>query len=165
MTVLLDAEVRERIRLERDKDIRSRLVMDSMERINGKAGSHARTHNGSRRTRKHGTINEYSNYGCRCSLCKKANAGRMRRQRQNANKIPCHQNCGRKVSNPTYNGTSGLCRSCSARRRALERGKNSTVRHGTESCYNKGCRRPECTRASSEGRKQRRLARGNAIAA
>lgn len=37
----------------------------------------------------------------------------------------------------------------------MKRPKNSKVRHGTESCYQYGCRLPECRAAHAKGKRER----------
>ena len=81
---------------------------------------------------KHGTNNEYQNYGCRCDKCKAAGAAYQRKRRQGL----CRGGCGRIV---WVRYASGFCSRCAKDnvRKPLE--------HGTSNGYlRKRCRCDKC---------------------
>ena len=88
----------------------------------------------------HGTPDGYQNHHCRCSRCVKAI-----RDYNRARRVPCKGGCGRLVY-PQKRRT-GFCLSCV---------RIKPLVHGTEVGYTKGCRCPECTKASAAARRDRR---------
>ena len=91
---------------------------------------------------RHGTINEYSNHGCRCDLCRAANAAYYREYAARKSvSDPC-PDCG------GYKRTvSKRCQACHFRAVAPS--------HGMERMYRNGCRCDLCRAASAKGRRER----------
>lgn len=99
----------------------------------------------------HGTANSYNNYGCRCDLCKAAQAAYMREK----TRIPCANGCGRLVWKRGRKNPSPLCKVCEPLLRRKE------YPHGHLNRYNRdGCRCPLCRAASATDRRERRHRRG-----
>ena len=94
---------------------------------------------------KHGTVNEYGNFKCRCDLCREAWSIYMKKMHS----VPCRSRCGRLASK--YSKT-GLCRKCEAKARR----DAYPIAHGTESGYNRGCKCRPCMDAAAAARRRRR---------
>lgn len=93
----------------------------------------------------HGTVNMYSNLGCRCDECRRAKTDYCReRGIAGYAKDPC-PGCGQ-----PKRVIAKLCRACDDAQRAVE--------HGTEGRYRGGCRCEDCRTAASAKKRERRLA-------
>lgn len=81
----------------------------------------------------HGTVNEYSNYGCRCDACRKAASDYQRKLMA----APC-ASCGKPVYGRFRPGA--VCRECDADRRRIP----FPEAHGTNAGWRRGCRCDAC---------------------
>lgn len=101
-----------------------------------------------RRTIQHGTVNEYSNYGCRCDLCREA--------QHQANVLKMRGHCPR-CGSPAWNVTRGqdehVCSNC---RREIQFKQRKPLVHGTPYAYRQGCRCEPCRLESNADRNRRR---------
>ena len=95
---------------------------------------------------RHGTVNAYCNYGCRCDACRKAQADYMREKYRRM----CRTDGCPNLVWTHRKGYSGLCIECASK------DKVKPIVHGTETGYTKGCRCLACRKASAEERRFRR---------
>jgi hypothetical protein len=88
---------------------------------------------------RHGTVNEYGNFGCRCDACRAAAIEYHRRRCQ----TPCIGGCGVLCWGklPKHQGRCRLCANAARIR----------VEHG-EAAYHRGCRCDVCRAASAAAR-------------
>lgn len=100
-----------------------------------------------RRTVKHGTQNEYQNYGCRCDACKAAGS------KYNASKLlgQCPR-CGDPMWNVQRGREKSICQNCE-----IERKQKMNLKHGTLSMYGRHkCRCDKCRAVSAASQRDYR---------
>src|SRR5690348_7538978 len=96
------------------------------------------------RDRRHGTMNAYSNLGCRCDRCRRA----QREWYMQNHAIPCYR-CGAMIythgtkHRAALDERGGLCGRCYAETTRIDV-------HGTEFLYTRGCRCAACREAQAE---------------
>jgi hypothetical protein len=91
---------------------------------------------------RHGTMNGYSNHGCRCNGCRIANTAYYRAHRQGGYRQDACPTCGK-----PKRVIARQCRGCENAEREAP--------HGTESRYQR-CWCDECRQAASDARRRRR---------